>query len=101
MGRARPTSAASDALLGVAKPDFLECYPRTCVAAQLAVVPRDRGAGGDGVDRALGREAAIRRVGRVFEAHHSSGGPRRLDPPYKQFLPLAHRASKSRGLLAH
>src|SRR5216117_1889935 len=27
----------------------------------------------------------FRRVGRVFEAHHSpGGGPRRLDPPYKR-----------------
>src|SRR5205085_6570047 len=32
-----------------------------------------------------GRNEKSRRVGRVFEAHrHSSGGPRRLGPPYRK-----------------
>src|SRR5579872_5064376 len=28
------------------------------------------------------------RVGRVFEAHHSNGGPRRLGPPYAVLRPI-------------
>src|SRR5262249_41351953 len=42
----------------------------------------------NGVCLRLGRVRSITtvpccRVGRVFEAHHASGGPRRLGPPYE------------------
>src|SRR5262249_28087655 len=101
MGRARSAIAASHALLGLAEPDFLERYPRACIAAQLAFVSGNRGACGAGLDRACDGEATICRVGRVFEAHRWTGGPRRLNPPYKHLSSLARRADRLRGLLAH
>src|SRR5262249_49329532 len=69
MGRARPPAAASHALLGVAELVFLEHHPRTCIAAQLAAVPRDRGVGSYGVDCAAVWKTSNCGMGLVIERH--------------------------------